>query len=173
MNPALRLLMRQLPDRVVLGVCTGGPVGHWGPFPGTNGTVLGLILYTVIFYRIGWVGELIFGAALIGLAILFCDEGERRLQKRDPGEILIDEVVAVPICFLGMSPAIMASGHVWLYMLAGFFLFRFFDILKPLGINRLQRYPGGLGVVLDDLGAAVAVNLTLRVLELALATGGW
>jgi phosphatidylglycerophosphatase A len=57
--------------------------------------------------------------------------------------------------------------------LAGFALFRLFDILKPLGISKLQRYPGGVGVVLDDLAAGLAVNLVLRIFTFALAVGGW
>lgn len=165
MNPGLRLLLRQLPDRVVVGLCTCGPVGYWGRAPGTNGTLLGLALYTVLFFQAGFVASVLLTLILVSLAILMCDEGERRLQKRDPGEIILDEVVAIPVCFLGLAPTMAASGYVWLYMLAGFALFRFFDILKPFGINRLQQYSGGIGVVLDDLAAAVAVNLTLRLFE--------
>lgn len=173
MNPALQLFLRQLPDRFVIGLCTCGPVGYWGRAPGTNGTLLGLALYTVLFIQAGLVASVLLTLLLVGFAVLICDEGERRLQKRDPGEIILDEVVAIPVCFLGLAPNMNASGHVWLYMLAGFGLFRLFDILKPFGINRLQRYPGGLGVVLDDLAAAVAVNLTLRILEFAFAFSGW
>ena len=58
-------------------------------------------------------------------------------------------------------------------MIAGFVLFRIFDIMKPFGIDKLQRYEGGAGVVLDDLAAAVAVNLTLRLLTAAFYLGGW
>lgn len=169
MNPALRMFLRQLPDRFVIGLCTCGPVGYWGRAPGTNGTLLGLGLYTVLFFQAGIMASALLILLLVGLAVLMCDEGERRLQKRDPGEIILDEVVAIPVCFLGLAPNMAASGHVWIYMVAGFALFRFYDILKPFGINRLQRYPGGVGVVLDDLAAAVAVNLTLRLLELAFA----
>jgi phosphatidylglycerophosphatase A len=61
---------------------------------------------------------------------------------------------------------------VWIYMLAGFALFRLFDILKPFGIGRLQRHPGGIGVVLDDLAAALATNLVLRLGLLGLAMAG-
>ena len=65
------------------------------------------------------------------------------------------------------------SGFVWVYLLAGFFIFRVFDVVKPFGIHRLQKYPGGLGVVLDDLAAAVATNLVLRLLAFAAAHGNW
>ena len=170
----LQTLMGFLPDRVVAALCTCGQVGYWGKAPGTNGTVLGILLYTVFFFPLGsWVAELLLAALLVGIAVLLCGQGERVLRKRDPGEIILDEVVAVPLCFLGLKGQMLATGGVWAYMLAGFCLFRLFDILKPVGINRLQSYPGGLGVVLDDLGAALATNLTIRILLFALAYGGW
>ncbi|MGA1205178.1 MAG: phosphatidylglycerophosphatase A [Opitutales bacterium] len=167
----IKVLFRVFPDRAVTGVCTCGPIGYWGKAPGTNGTVAGLALYTVLFFPLGTFGEIVLATLLALLGWLFCDEGERRLQKRDPGEIILDEVVAVPFCFIGLKTQMVTSGHAWIYLLAGFALFRLFDILKPFGINRLQRYPGGLGVVLDDLAAAVAVNLSLRLLALGLSLG--
>ncbi len=173
MNNRLQVLMRFLPTRLVTGVCTCGPVGYWGKAPGTNGTVLGVLLYTVVFFPLSLVGQILLALILAGLAVLFCDEGERRLQKRDPGEVIIDEVVAVPLCFIGLQGYMAQTGAVWLYMLAGFGLFRLYDILKPLGISSLQKYPGGVGVVVDDLAAALATNLTLQLLLLAYTRGGW
>ncbi|MCX6943233.1 MAG: phosphatidylglycerophosphatase A, partial [Opitutales bacterium] len=73
----------------------------------------------------------------------------------------LDEVVAMPLCFLGW-PALAGSLPVWAVLLAGFALFRFYDILKPLGIRRLQDLPGGWGVVVDDLAAALASCATLH-----------
>jgi phosphatidylglycerophosphatase A len=166
-------LLGFLPAGLVKGVCTCGPIGYWGPAPGTNGTVVGLALYTAIFFPLTLGTELIVILSMALLAVIFCDEGERRLKKRDPGEVIIDEVVAVPLCFIGMKTQMMESGLAWVYLIAGFFIFRAYDIVKPFGINRLQKYPGGLGVVLDDLAAAIATNLTLRVLALAAAHGGW
>jgi phosphatidylglycerophosphatase A len=58
----------------------------------------------------------------------------------------------------------LAAAHpAWQILLAGFALFRFYDILKPLGIGRLQDLPGGWGVVADDLGAALATAVTLHL----------
>jgi len=173
MTPALRIILSRIPDRVIIGLSTMGPVGLWGKAPGTNGTVVGLLLYTVLFHPASLVGQVFLLLLLTGLAVVVCDEGERRMHQHDPGEMVLDEVVAVPLCFLGLNQGMAASGGVWIYMLAGFALFRLFDILKPFGIRRLQAYPGGIGVVLDDLAAAFAVNLTLRLLEFALAYGGW
>ena len=172
MRPEIHLFLRSLPDRAILLPSTCGPVGYWGKAPGTNGTVLGIALYTVVFFQLGLAGGILLLGLLVAAAILLCDEAERRLQKRDPGEIIIDEVVAVPLCFLGLHEQMAASGHVWLYMLAGFGLFRLFDVLKPFGISRLQKYAGGVGVVLDDLAAAVATNIVLRLIAFAFALRG-
>lgn len=172
-HPAFRLFMRQLPDRLIIGLCTCGPIGHWGKAPGTNGTLVGLLLYTAVFYPAGWFAEIILSILLIGLALVICDEGERRMQKRDPGEMILDEVVAVPLCFLGLKGMMATGNGIWIYMVAAFVLFRVFDILKPFGIKRLQHYPGGIGVVVDDLAAAVATNITIRLFVLAFSVGGW
>ncbi len=169
----LKFVFGLFPDRAVVGLCTCGPIGYWGKAPGTNGSLVGLALYTVAFFPISQVSELFLALVLALIAWAFCDEGERRLNKRDPGEIILDEVVAVPVCFLGLKPFMLQTGHVWAYMLMGFLLFRLFDVLKPFGINRLQRFSGGAGVVLDDLAAALAVNFTLRILVFAYLQGGW
>lgn len=168
-----QFIFRMFPDKAINGICTCGPVGYWGKAPGTNGTAVGLALYTIVFFPLPLVSQVFLTFVLIALAFLICDEGERRLNKRDPGEMILDEIVAVPLCFLGLKPYMEQYGYVWAYMIGGFVLFRIFDIIKPFGIDKLQRYEGGAGVVLDDLAAAVAVNLTLRLLTAAFYIGNW
>ena len=173
MRPEIRLFLSRVPNKLVVSLCTCGPVGLWGKAPGTNGTVLGLILYTLLFFQLGLLAQLVLAGLLIVIATVICDEGEKRMAKRDPGEMILDEVVAVPVCFIGMGGLMAETGNIWLYMLAGFGLFRLFDILKPFGIKNLQKYTGGLGVVVDDVAAAVATNITLQALVYALQFGGW
>lgn len=154
-----------MPSPIVTNLATLGPLGYLGKAPGTNGSVAGVILFTVMFYPLSPLGYLLMLALWIYLSIAFCGEAEKRLFKRDPGEIILDEVVALPVCFIGLQPAIAAwGGWAWLILLAGFGLFRFFDILKPLGIKQLQFMPGGLGVVADDLAAGVATCICLHLL---------
>lgn len=151
-----------LPRAVVLGAATLGPVGHWGRAPGTLGSMAGLLLYTAFIHHLSLPLQILSLLALTYLAIGFCGEAEARLFKRDPGEIILDEFIAMPWCFLGLGSAM--EPRMWLYMLLGFLLFRFFDIVKPLGIRKLQALPGGVGVVLDDLAAAAATCLCLHLL---------
>jgi phosphatidylglycerophosphatase A len=82
---------------------------------------------------------------------------------RDPGCIVLDEFAAMPLVFLG-TDGLVTPERLPVLLFAGFALFRFFDILKPLGIRRLQDLPGGLGVLVDDLAAALAACGTLHAL---------
>lgn len=151
------------PTRLVVGLATLGPLGRRLPAPGTWGSLAGLLAFTVFFQRAGIAVTLAVCLAMGGLAVALCGEAEVRLHKRDPGEIILDEFVAMPLCFLGWR-LLAAAWPAWLVLLAGFGLFRFFDILKPLGIRRLQALPGGWGVVADDVAAALAACATLHVI---------
>ena len=111
----------------------------------------------------GWVT-----LALALPAVWICAAAERGLGRSDPGEVILDEVVAMPLCFLGWA-RLESSAAPWLLFAVGFALFRLFDIAKPLGIARLQRLPGGWGVMADDLAAALAACGCLH----ALAALGW
>ena len=66
---------------------------------------------------------------------------------------------------MGMQ-GFLDTGMAWLVLLLGFFFFRFYDIYKPLGLRRIQNLPGGVGVVADDLAAALATCLTLNAIAL-------
>ncbi|MEM8550171.1 MAG: phosphatidylglycerophosphatase A [Verrucomicrobiota bacterium] len=154
---------RVLPTPLVLGVATLGPIGTKLKAPGTMGSIAGIVWYTVAFHYTTPLGYVLLLALSVYVAIAFCGEAEVRLYKRDPGEVILDELVAVPLCFFGLQGAISALGPwAWTVMLGGFALFRFFDILKPLGIRKLQELPGGAGVVVDDLAAALATCLVLH-----------
>ena len=69
----------------------------------------------------------------------------------------------MPLVFLFNKNLMIGTSEGFLFVLLGFLLFRFFDILKPLGLRALEKLPGGLGVVLDDLGAALYANGCLQI----------
>jgi len=155
-NPIWRLLPRPL----ILGLTTFGPIGRLKA-PGTWGSVCGILLFTVLFAYLPPVPYLLLSLLFIFLAVPLCEEAEIRLAQRDPGCVILDEFVAIPICFLGIP--FQPGQPAWAWILGGFLLFRFFDILKPLGINKLQNLAGGWGVVADDIAAAVATNIVLQI----------
>jgi phosphatidylglycerophosphatase A len=155
---------RSLPTRVILGIATLGPVGRKFPAPGTWGSLAGLLYFYAAFTGLGFVGGLALGLLGAWLAVGICGEAETQIGRTDPGEVILDEVVAVPLCFLGW-PGLLNPLPLWAVCLAGFALFRFFDINKPFVINRLQRLPGGWGIVADDVAAALATCAVLHVCE--------
>jgi phosphatidylglycerophosphatase A len=75
---------------------------------------------------------------------------------KDPGFVVIDEVA-------GQMIALIAVPVNWKYMLAGFILFRSFDILKPFPLRRLESLPGGTGIMMDDVGAGLYALALLQL----------
>jgi len=159
---------RFLSTQTVLAVATLGPVGRRLPAPGTWGSAAGLLYFTVFFDRSpleGVAGNLILSAFGAYIAVAFCGEAEFRMGRKDPGEVILDEFVAMPLCFLGW-PHMLGPLPAWAVFLAGFAIFRVFDIFKPLGISKLQDLPAGWGIVIDDTAAALATCATLHLLHL-------
>lgn len=157
-----------LSTALVVNFATLGPLGLVKKGPGTVGSLAGIAFYAVLFHRAAPFEYLILSLLSVYLAVAFCDEAEKRLQMRDPGMIILDEFVAVPLVFLGMngSQGLIVQHGGWPVLLAGFVLFRVFDIFKPLGISKLQNLPGGLGCVIDDIAAALAACVVLHLMLL-------
>jgi len=155
--------LRLLPKWFVVGTATLGPVGMKLPAPGTWGSLAG-VLYTLVFFRrLGWEETLVWTVLMSLVAVFFTGEAARRMGRTDPGEVILDEFVVMPLVFLWWHGGYPGRLPDWVVLLAGFALFRFFDILKPLGISKLQRLPGGWGIVADDFVAALAACATLHV----------
>jgi len=72
----------------------------------------------------------------------------RYLNVQDPGKIVIDEVAGQLLALFLVTPA-------WKWLALSFLLFRFFDIVKPLGIKKLERIKWGWGIMADDLAAGL------------------
>lgn len=163
------LWRRALPTALVVNVATLGPLGRRLPAPGTWGSLAGLLYFAVFFTRVNWAENLGLSVVAAGIAVVFCGEAEVRLRKKDPGEVILDEFVVMPLCFLGW-PVLTRAWPVWAVLLGGFAFFRLFDITKPFGIARLQKLPGGWGVVADDFVAALvacgALHLLVRLVAL-------
>ena len=95
------------------------------------------------------------GVLLFGPAVWSADVTARQLGLKDPGLIVVDEVVGQCITLAG------ATHLNWKSFAAAFVLFRAFDITKPYPIRRLEALPGGLGIVADDALAGVYAALVL------------
>lgn len=157
---------RFLPTPWVVNFATVGPVGRVKKAPGTFGSLAGLLYFTVFFATLPWWVVVLLSLPALYLAVAMCGEAEFRLGQRDPGMVVLDEFVVMPLCFLGWQylPEKWCTDARWAIFLGGFALFRLFDISKPLGISRLQDLPGGWGVVADDVAAALVSCASLHAL---------
>jgi phosphatidylglycerophosphatase A len=149
-----------------VSLATLGPIGRVPKAPGTWGSVAGLGLYAAVFHSASFFTYLILLAGFTYFAMAICDAAERRLQMRDPGMIVLDEFIALPVVFFGMGGpgGLIAINGGWPVLIGGFLLFRFFDIIKPFGIKRLQNLPGGIGCVVDDLAAGFLSCICLHLI---------
>jgi phosphatidylglycerophosphatase A len=153
-----------LPAETVVGVATLGPLGARMRAPGTWGSAAGTLYFVLCFSYMGIAGNLIASAVGFYFAVGVCGEAEARLGRRDPAEVILDEFVSMPLCFLGWQW--IAGTQTWPYLgllAAGFVLFRVYDIVKPWVIDSLQELPGGWGIVADDTAAALATCATLHL----------
>ncbi|GGH75102.1 phosphatidylglycerophosphatase A [Filimonas zeae] len=101
-------------------------------------------------------GQLVAIIVLLVLGI-FCGDVVEKEWGKDSYRVVIDEAA-------GMCITLLYIPLKWEYMLTGLVLFRFFDIVKPLYIRRLEKLPGGLGVMMDDVAAGIYAYLILRLI---------
>lgn len=143
------------PHRWAVWLSTGLGAGYLPKMPGTYGAVEGVALFLALR---AWLGAAEAGMAivLVCLASVWITAlAMPHFTSSDPQVIVIDEVAgqAVTLAALLLWPT--GAAQAWYHVLAGFILFRVFDITKPLFIRSLDRLHGAFGVVADDIGAGV------------------
>lgn len=143
-------------NQFALFVASFGYVGFFPIAPGTAGSLAALALFA--FVR--WVGMPAFELAMIAVVLVVgiwsANGAERALGRKDPGPVVIDEVLGMLIT-LALLPVSLSG------VLLGFLLFRLFDVVKPYPAGRLEHLPGGYGIMLDDAMAGVYSYLVLRL----------
>lgn len=148
---------------MIVQIATLGPLGRLKA-PGTWGSAAGLLWWAVVVrlaHAKGGPHEFIFDSLVVLMAILLCGVAAAFIGKKDPSEVILDEFAAMPLVFL-FNPYVHHGKSSLLLILLGFLLFRLFDITKPFGIKALEKLPGGFGIVLDDVMAAIYANLVLH-----------
>lgn len=140
-------------DRLYKMIASVFYIGYLPVAPGTLGSLAALALYYFICNN-----TIIMSAVILIVIILgFMTAGkvEKLFGEKDPGEIIIDEFAGMLISLYRMPPTMG-------YVVAGFLLFRFFDIVKPRPICNLEKLKGSLGIMSDDLVAGVYANMILQ-----------
>src|SRR5262249_45234970 len=148
---------------LMLWIAQGFGVGRIPFAPGTFGSLIGLLWFALLVatQRL-WV-FLLGTAAGIALSIWLCGVAEKVLGQKDPSSVVLDEIAAMPVCFVGwIGLSIWRTGqfpdletflgaHGWPLTVAVFAVFRFFDVVKPWPVRQSQALAGGWGVTIDDV----------------------
>ena len=150
--------------RLAVFVATVGYCGYFPFAPGTVGSAAGLVVYLLVWWTQSTLVEAGLIAGVFAVGIWAATAAEHYFGGIDPGPVVIDEVLGMLVT-LAFMPVGLATA------LAGFVLFRIFDVIKPYPAGRFEQLHGGLGVMADDAMAAVYANLSLRAVVYFLP--GW
>lgn len=134
-----------------------------GQLPAAPGTWASFFFLPVIYFTIWFAGQaglILLVTVTSALSIWSAPECVRRYGE-DPGKFVMDEAAGQSVTFLMIGFTGLAETDSMI-LLAGFLLFRLFDILKPLGIHRLQDLSGSFGILADDLLAGVYSCIVLH-----------
>ncbi|MES2647879.1 MAG: phosphatidylglycerophosphatase A [Bacteroidota bacterium] len=127
-----------------------------GYIPKGGGTVAAL-LYCIVWYFLPATYSQSFWQMIITISIIsvgiWCGNIVDQIWGKDSSKVVIDEVA-------GMSIALLFVPHNVYYVLISLLAFRFFDILKPFGVRRMENYPKGWGVMADDVLAGIYALIT-------------
>ncbi|OLN28557.1 Phosphatidylglycerophosphatase A [Desulfovibrio sp. DV] len=146
-------------DRFALLVSGLGPIGRMPYAQGTWGSAAAVLLAPVCFLPLPMFARLLVLALVFYVGAKAADRTEAILGRKDPGHVVIDELVGQWLTFLPLAAPTTFD------MVAGFFLFRAFDILKPPPVRASENWlPGGYGVMIDDVLAGVYACISLLVL---------
>ncbi|MEM6964943.1 MAG: phosphatidylglycerophosphatase A [Bacteroidota bacterium] len=141
-------------------IATTFGAGYAPVAPGTAGALVGIVLLGAIKYFFPHLEyfsyELLLLIVIVTFLGVWSTDALESVWGKDPSRVVVDELVGVWIALLWIP-------ITWQNLLAGFILFRFFDIAKPLYIRRLEKINGGWGVMLDDVLAGIYANIILQI----------
>ncbi len=152
-------------------IATVGGLGDRLPVPGTSaGSLPATLLWSVLALVVGGPWQLaavtaVLAAAATAVGVWAAGVEEMRRGGSDPGPVVIDEVAGQWLCFLVALPLAALGGvrDVALFAGCGFLLFRVFDVVKPWPVRLLERLPGGIGIIADDLAAGALAGMFLAL----------
>lgn len=132
------------------------------PFaPGTFGTLIAIPLY-LLMLNLSFSMYLLLVAIVCIIGVWICDKSSKMLGVHDHSGIVWDE-------FAGFFITMLAAPAGWIWIVAGFALFRLFDIWKPWPISWLdKKVEGGLGIMVDDIVAGIYALICLQLIHFAL-----
>lgn len=154
-------------NKLKLAVVSCGFLGCSPYAPGTAGTLGGVLIAWLLAPYPGYLGwSLLVAAAVYAVGRSLGEWAERHAGRKDPPIFVLDEVVGYLITMA------WTAGPSLLALVLGFFVFRFFDVVKPPPGRRMERLPGGDGILLDDVVAGL-YGLVFMALARWLLPGTW
>ena len=135
------------------------PIGHSKYAPGTMGSLIGVLICYFLILNLDIKFYLIFLLIFIIVSYLLCEAHLKLHNKKDPKEVVIDEVSGQFIAILGCVQS-EKSTYMFLSLLLSFILFRFFDITKIGPIKKFENLPNGIGIMADDIIAGLFALVT-------------
>lgn len=154
--------------KLCVNIATLFGMGNSPILPGTLGAFFGTLFYASIADRFSYLEMLCITLFMLLLAIIVCDIAESEIGEKDPSKVILDEFVVMPIVFSGTNMFFAEKVCYCWVLLAGFLIFRLFDIIKPFGISATQSLSGGVGIVVDDVVAAVYSNIVMTLIGIFL-----
>lgn len=129
-------------------------IGYTPLAPGTVGSLFGVVIFLLI--RANLIAYILATTCLITLGFLVSGRVEESLGQKDPKPVVIDDMTGVLVAFFLMP---FKTPH----LVFAFLLYRLIDIVKPYPIRKIEKLPGSLGIMLDDLLGALCANLLTHI----------
>lgn len=132
-------------------ISTVGTIGRFSKMPGTLGSIAACVFWIMVG------GVPLWGIATVALiGTIAADIYTKNSKREDPQEVVIDEVVGCWISCWGFDLS---------FAIVGLFLFRIVDITKPFPIKQMEKLPGGVGIMADDILGGIMCNFIIRILH--------
>jgi len=149
--------------KIITRIIASGLYAGYSPVaPGTIGSLWGVLIYLLLYKHpviFIFVTMLLF---IVGF--LVCAKAETIFNEKDSRKIVIDEIASMCLVYLFIKPG-------WFMAVVGFLIFRFFDVTKPPPIKRVEMLAGSVGIMLDDVIAAVYTIIILFIIYILNAAG--
>lgn len=140
-------------DRIILFIAEGFGLGRIPFAPGTWGSLWGIPLGWLLWhFHTSWWQCLVIALVMFVIGVPICGRGAILRGKKDPGSVVWDEIAAFPIVYAFVP---IDENNLWIVLIAGFVLFRIFDIWKPPPVRQCDKLTGGFGIMIDDTVAAL------------------
>ena len=150
------MTQRKTNSTLAIAIATTAGSGFFPVAPGTVGSLIALVALWLL-PEFPWPILAASTVVCFFIGVWSASECEKLWNRHDPGQVNWDEVVGMMVALIGLP-------NHWIVYLSAFFLFRFFDIIKPQPANASQKLPGGWGVMSDDVIAGIYTNVLLQLL---------